>query len=181
MFGKIRKSREKRIVFGKEIDSILSGYALGFTCIGIGVFLLLKPSYFFSPTVSYIIGAIIGAFGIMGTGVELDKSSKIKGFGNITMGLVVFSLWLWLYVKVHILWVNMLSFALLVFGCYGTILGILEGLYSLYRNVQLQKTASIQKGKASIIGTCLSQTVLFLTQLCGMILAFLNVIKAISG
>lgn len=178
---KTKDKKEKKIVFSEKIDSMINGYALGLTCIGVGIFLLLKPSYFFSPSVSYIIGALIGAFGVMGTGIELDKSSKIKGFGNITIGLVVFAVWLVLYVKIKILWVNIISFGLLVFGCYGTILGIIQGIYSIVRNTQVPKSDSPNKKSGSVICTLLSQTILFLTQLCGLMVAILNVIKAFNG
>lgn len=172
--------KQKIIVFSEETDGMINGYAVGLTCIGVGVFLLLKPSYFFSPTVSYIIGALIGALGVIGTGLELDKTSKIKGFGNITMGLVVFATWLVLYVKIKIFWVNILSFGLLVFGCYGTILGIIQGIYSIVRNTHSSRFQSPNEKNGIAIGALLSQIVLFLTQLCGLTVAIINVVKAFN-
>ena len=74
--------KEKKIVFTKEIDGTINGFAIGISFWGIGVFLLLKPDYFFEPIISYIIGATIGAFGVFGAGVELSKTAKIKGIEN---------------------------------------------------------------------------------------------------
>ena len=74
-----KEKKSKKIVFSEEIDSALEGYALSLIFIGIGLFLLLKPDYFAEPIVSYIVGAAVGLFGVMGMGVELSKTAKIKG------------------------------------------------------------------------------------------------------
>lgn len=93
---KIKKPRQ--IVLSEEIDSAINGYAIGLSFTGIGVFLLLKPEYFAIPVVSYIVGAIMGVFGVLGTGVELSKHSKVKGMGNLTIGMLFLGCWFWGYV-----------------------------------------------------------------------------------
>ena len=87
-----KEKKEKKIVFTKEIDSAINGFALGVSFLGIGIFLLVKPDYFFAPIISYILGAIIGAIGVLGIGVELSKTSKIKGMDNLAIGAVLFAI-----------------------------------------------------------------------------------------
>lgn len=170
-------SKEKKIIFSKEIDSAINGYAIGISFAGIGLFLLLNSDYFVYPVISYIIGAIIGAFGVMGTGIELSKTSKIKGMDNFTIGLVVFSVWLFVYLKFSLFWTNILSFVLLVIGVYAICLGLIQAIYSVIRNVKLKESIDGEKRKYSI-GSLITQIVLLTTQLCGLAVAILNVLKA---
>ena len=170
-------SKEKKITFSKEIDSAINGYAIGISFVGIGLFLLLNSDYFVYPLISYIIGAIIGAFGVMGTGVELSKTSKIKGMDNFTIGLVVFSIWLFVYLKFSLLWTNILSFIFLVFGAYAICLGLIQAIYSVIRNAKSKELIDGEKRKYSI-GSLITQVVLLTTQLCGLAVAILNVLRA---
>lgn len=172
-----KSKKPRKIVFTEAIDSAINGYALGFSFIGIGVFLLLKPDYFFTPIASYIIGAVIGAFGVVGTGIELSKSSKIKGFDNLTMGLVFFAIWLVSYIKISTFWANLLFFAFLIFGAYAVCLGLFQSTYSIIQSIKHANTDANAKQEKGAIA---SQIVLFLTQICGLIVAILNVVKAVS-
>ena len=173
---KVKKPRQ--IVFSEEIDSAINGYAIGISFTGIGVFLLIKPDYFAIPIISYIVGAIIGVFGVLGTGVELSKHSKVKGLGNLTAGMLFLSGWLWGYLKVHVIWLNILIFILLVLGCYSVCLGLIQSVVSIVRNVrESRKEKNESNGK--VIGSAITQIVLFLTQLCGLLLAIINVLKAL--
>lgn len=174
-----KEKKLKKVVFSETIDSAINGYALGISFAGVGLFLLLNPNYFSAPIVSYILGAIIGVFGVLGTGIELSKSSKVKGLGHITMGMAFLGIWLFGYLKVHVLWLNILLFFLLVLGCYGICLGLFQGVYSVIRNLQDSKKKE-SADKSSVVGKTVTQIVLLLTQLCGLILAVINVIKAIS-
>lgn len=176
---KVKKPRQ--IVFSKEIDSAINGYAIGISFTGIGVFLLLKPDYFAIPVISYIVGAIIGVFGVLGTGVELSKHSKVKGMGNLTVGMLFLSGWLWGYLEVHSIWLNILIFILLVLGCYAVCLGLIQSVVSIIRNVSESRKERIERNesKGKVIGSAITQIVLFLTQLCGLLLAIINVLKAL--
>ena len=172
---KIKKPRQ--IVFSEEIDSAINGYAIGLSFTGIGVFLLLKPEYFAIPVVSYIVGAIIGVIGVLGTGVELSKHSKVKGMGNLTIGMLFLGCWFWGYVKVHAIWLNVLIFVFLVLGFYSVCLGVIQGAVSIARNIR-ESQQEKKESKGKVIGSALTQIVLFLTQLCGLLLAIINVLKA---
>ena len=170
-------SKEKKTTFSKEIDSAINGYAIGISFAGIGLFLLFNSDYFVYPLISYIIGAIIGAFGVMGTGIELSKTSKIRGVDNFTIGLVVFSVWLFVYLKFSLLWINILSFIFLVFGAYAICLGLIQAIYSVIHNVKSKESIDGEKRKYSV-GSLITQVVLLTTQLCGLAVAILNVLKA---
>ena len=179
MAKKEKETKPKKVLFSEEIDSAINGFAVGFLFIGIGLFLLLKPDYFTVPMVSYIIGAIVGLFGVAGTGVELSHATKIKGMDSFSLGAVAFIGWLVQYIYIGRLWSNILFFALLIFGGYGLLLGLFQAIYSIIHNVKQQSITPENgaNGKVSV-GKLLSQIVLFLTQLCGLAVAVLNVLKA---
>ncbi len=171
------EKKEKKPIFSQEVDSAINGYAIGISFIGIGIFLLLEPNYFSLSVASYILGAIIGIVGVIGTGIELGKSSGMKGLDNMMLGFIVFLVWLFLYLRFSNPWVNIISFTLLIIGSYAILLGLFQGVYSIIRNIQLHKEKNeqdISKGKI------LSQLVLFLTQICGLLVAVVNAIKAVS-
>lgn len=172
-----KEKKPKKIIFSEEVDSAINGYALGVSFLGIGVFLLAKPDYFFSPIVSYILGAIIGIFGVCGAGVELSKSSKIKGMDNLAYGLAFSVAWLIAYLKISTLWANIVFFFFLVFGTYSICLGLIQGIYSIINNTKLKGT---NDKKIHSKGNIISQIILFMTQISGLIIAICNVIKAVN-
>lgn len=173
----MKKKREKKILFSETIDRAINGYALGISFLGIGLFLLLKPNYFFAPIVSYIIGSIIGFIGVCGTGIELSKSSNIKGMDNLAIGLVVSIIWIVIYTKISAIWSNIVFFPLLIIGAYAVCLGLIQGVYSIINNIKMN---SRKDKEARSKGSIASQIVLFLTQLCALIVAIINVVKATS-
>ena len=174
-----KKEKEKKILFSEEIDSAINGFAIGLLFIGIGLFLFLKPDYFSAPIVTYIIGAVLGLFGVAGTGIELSKATKIKGMDSFSLGAIAFVGWLAQYIYIGKLWSNILFFVLLIFGGYGLLSGLLQAIYSIINNAKKQSkdTENSSDGKIAF-GKLLSQIVLFLTQLCGLAVAVLNVLKA---
>ena len=173
-----KEKKQKVVVFSETVDSAINGYAIGISFTGIGVFLLFKPDYFAIPLISYIVGAIIGVIGVLGTGVDLSKHSKVRGLGYIVTGIILLAGWLLGYILVHSVWLNIVIFALLVFGCYLVCLGLIQGVVSIVRNVRASQKEK-NGGKLKVIGGALTQIILFLTQLCGLLLAIINVLKAI--
>ena len=93
-----KDSKEKKIVFSEIIDSQINGYAVGISFLGISTFLLIKNTYFQWPILTYIIGAIFGLIGIAGIGTELDKNKKLKGIGNLVIGLLCLAVWFAIYI-----------------------------------------------------------------------------------
>ncbi len=179
MAKKEKEKKPKKILFSEEIDSAINGFTVGFLFIGIGLFLLLKPDYFAEPVASYIVGAVIGLFGIMGTGVEISKATKIKGMDMFSVGAGFFIAWLVQYVYIHKLWANIAFFVWLVIGVYGLLLGLFRAIYSIIYNArQRPMEGNDAQPKKMNVGNLLSQIVLFLTQLCGLAVAVLNVLKA---
>lgn len=170
--------KERKIVFSETIDSAINGYAVGVSFLGIGVFLLLKPDYFTYPIASYILGAIIGVIGFLGTGIELSKSFKIKGMVNFNLGLILLAFWLFMYLTISSLWANIVFFLFLVLGTYSLCLGFIQSIYSIVSNI---KSSKLSDEKSNSKGNIVSQIVLFLSQLCGLALAVLNVIKAVNS
>lgn len=170
------KKKRNKIVFSEEIDSTINGYALGVSFVGIGIFLFLNPDYFQLEVASYIVGAIIGLFGFFGVGTELSKSSEIKGVDNIAIGIIALAIWLWVYLTTNNLWANIFVFVLFVFGCYGCALGLIQGVYSIVHNIKKKKD---EQNKISV-GKTITQIILFLTEICGLVVAVLNVIQAIN-
>lgn len=173
--------KEKKILFSPEIDGAINGYAIGATFLGLGIFLLFQPQYFIAPIASYAVGAVLGLFGAFGIGVELSKSAKVKGLDNIVIGAVFIVTWLLLYLKIHSSWINIISFLLVVIGCYALFLGLFQGMYSIINNIKANKAQKKEHPEQSKnTGSLISQIVLFLTQLCGLGLAIVNIIKALG-
>ena len=86
--------KEKKPVFSEIIDGKINGYAIGISFLGISAFLLINNTYFHWTGLTYFIGAVFGLIGIAGIGTELDKSKKIKGIGNIIIGLICLGIWI---------------------------------------------------------------------------------------
>ena len=173
-----KEKKEKKIVFTKEIDSVINGFALGISFLGIGIFLLVKPDYFFAPIISYILGAIIGAIGVLGIGVELSKTSKIRGMDNLAIGAVLFAIWVISYTKISAVWANVVFFIFLIFGAYAICLGFIQAVYSIISNAKSRVMVDDKPKHA--IGALIGQVVLLITQICGLVIALLNVIQAVN-
>lgn len=178
MSREVRENKPKKVVFNAEIDGAINGFAIGFLFIGIGLFLLIRPGYFFAPIASYIVGAIIGLVGVAGTGIELTKATRIKGVDNFSFGAVFFVGWLVQYFYIGKLWSNIVFFAALILGGYGLLLGVFQAIYSIIYNAKNHKKANDTNEETISMGKLFSQIVLFLTQLLGLAVAILNVLKA---
>ena len=125
-----------------------------------------------------IVGAIIGLFGVMATGFEISKATRIKGMDMLSIGATMFVAWLAQYVYIQALWANMLFFPLLVLGTYGILVGLFRAVYSIIHNAKQRTSDSKGEKQTFSFGKLVSQIVLFLTQLCGLVVAILNVLKA---
>ena len=75
--------KDKKITFSKEIDDKISGIAVGFAFLTIGIFLLIYPDYFGHKLATSLIRWIFITIGTLGLLVEFNKrKSSIKGVGN---------------------------------------------------------------------------------------------------
>ena len=163
------KKREKKIVFSEVIDSKINGYAIGISFLCISTFLLINNTYFYWTYLTYFVGAVFGLIGIMGIGTELDKSKKVKGIGNLVVGLLCLGIWLALYfIFNNNPIINTLGVLFLILGAYGFVRGLLELFYSIWLEVVSPDRSFKKIAKAIFV---------FVTQLCGLTLTILNILK----
>lgn len=128
----MKENKEKKVVFNEEIDSAISGYTLGITFVGIGIFLLNNLDYFGNKVVSIIILSLFSFIGIIGTFIELGKGKILKGFDDIAIGLFFFIPWLLIYIFGQNILLNIFGFVLLMIGIYGLVGGIIKIMVSLF-------------------------------------------------
>lgn len=126
------KNKEKKIYFNEKIDSAINGYALAITFIGIGIFLLNNLNYFGNQVVSLVVLGVFSLFGMLGVMVELSKNDKIKGLDDLSVGLILFTIWVGLFVFVNKIWINILTFILMIIGMYGIVSGIIKIIVSIF-------------------------------------------------
>ena len=69
-------------------------------------------------------------------------------------------------------------FSFLIAGCYAVCHGLLQTCVSIVRNVKENREKE-NVSKAEKAGSAITQVVLFLTQLCGLLLAAINVYRAL--
>lgn len=161
--------KEKQIVFSEIIDNKINGYAIGISFLMISTFLLINNTYFRWSGLTYFIGAVFGVIGIVGIGTEIDKSKKIKGIGNLVIGLFCIGIWLaiFLLLKNNPL-ANTFGMVFLIVGAYGFVRGLLELFYSIWLEIANSNHSFTKISKAIFI---------FLTQICGLTLTILNILK----
>lgn len=166
--------KEKKIVFNKKIDDAINGYSVGITFVLVSVFIFYKTDYFVIPQISYVVGSIFGILGVLICGSELSKSIKPKGIDNLAYGVIFLLIWGILYYFFgDIVWLNVLFLFFLVFGCYGTIRGCIEFGFSIFSSISAKST---ENGKTTIF----KNVFLILTQIFGLILTGLNILKMLG-
>lgn len=126
------KNKEKKICFNERIDSSINGYALAITFIGIGIFLLNNLTYFGNRTVSLVVLAIFSIIGMLGMMLELSKNNKIKGIDDLGVGFFLFLIWLFCFLVINKLCVNIITFFLMIIGIYGIVSGIIKIIVSIF-------------------------------------------------
>ncbi len=120
-------------------SDIRDGIALAFTAFIISIYLYFQSGYFGLLTNAVAIFLIV--VGLAGFGIELEKmtSKKLdalidkKGgsgiFDNLGIGLAMFVVWAALRYYFPMIWVNALTFLLLLFSVYGMALGFINILF----------------------------------------------------
>ena len=164
------KNNDKKIVFNKEIDSSISGFALVFAFILIGVFLQFNSNFFSeSNTLIKIIFVIFGIIGFFTEMNNLNLKFKIKGIDNIGIGIVLllilyilykfidFSKWFKIFIGIY----ELMFFIFLLISIYAIFAGLLQMSYSFYLNY---KSNEHKKYKV------FSSLIVILTQISGLVL-----------
>lgn len=167
--NKTDKKKESKIIFDEKIDKSISGFALVFAFIIIGILLQFDSSFFGEATsVIKITFIIVGILGLLTEISNLNINYNIKGLDNIGIGffLLVASYLLKVYVDVSswylffaILFETGLFFFLLI-SMYGFCRGIIEMFYSIYKNYK----------EKHIKENLFSSIIVTLTQLFGLVL-----------
>ena len=170
MAQKTKPLKEKKIVFSEKIDDAINGYAIGLSFILISLFLFWQDEYLLSKLATRIVGVIVGLFGLWSCSMQLSQSTTIKGFDTLGIGLVFFVPWLICYLRFNMFVLNLILTLAFIPGVYGIVRGLMELSYSFITSVLLPKD-----GKSKI--TRFKEIFLFITQLFGLALTILNILK----
>jgi hypothetical protein len=167
------EKKEKKIVFSEQVDSKITGLAIVFAFISVGIFLLLFPDYFGSKVASGIVRWIFISIGMIGLMVELSKNKKgnIKGFDNFFIGAVLVGVWTVLFLFINVWWVNIISFFFLLIGLYGLYKGLIEIIYSAY-----QTAKNHNETKKNIT----TDIALLFSKFASLVLVIVQIIKALG-
>lgn len=163
------KIKNNKVVFDEKTDSSINGFALVFAFIIVGVILQFDNSFFGNATtiiqVSFIVCGLLGLFTEIS---NLNIRHNIKGLDNI--GPAVFLLVVSYLLKTYIdtsKWFEIIStlyevflFFIILLSIYGFCKGIIEMLYSLYKNYK-------EKHKKENL---FSSIMIVLSQLLGLVL-----------
>ena len=164
-----QKKEKNNIVFDENTDSSINGFALVFAFIIMGIILQFDNSFFGNATnIIKIVFIVIGILGLFTEISNLNISYDIKGLNNIRAGLfmLIISYLLKVYINpdnwfeiLFILYEVFLFFIILI-SVYGLCRGLIEMVYSLYKNYK-------EKNKK---GNLFSSIMIVLTQLFGLAL-----------
>ena len=137
----------------KKRSDVRTGIALAVGSFTISIFLYFQSQYFGALTTPAAIALIV--LGFAGLGIELNKitSEKLDSlidtekrpgiFDNLGIGIALLVVWGALYHYFPIVLVNVLTFPVLLFGTYGTVLGLVNILF-LVSAKSSAKTTSAQ-------------------------------------
>ncbi|MCR0199529.1 hypothetical protein [[Clostridium] innocuum] len=171
------ENKERKITFSEEVDDKINGFGLAITFVIIGIGLSVSSNFFENELVSEIIRwifIIVGSLGLMTEYSKRKKKSNIKGVDDFTLGIVcVVVSGVVLYIVKNI-YGKVIFFVIILFGLYGCITGLLKIFYSIYISMKERQINNL-KNKGMI-----SDLIIFLTQLMGLILIILQLIQAIS-
>lgn len=171
------RDAENKIVFSKEIDESINGFALVVTFITIDIFLLFNSKYFGNAVVSIIVQWIFIIIGIVGLFTEIPKlkktkENKLKGIDTITAGVILFLAWLFIYIRFNNWISNFLSFGLLILGTFGSIKGFFDFLYSIFK---LRK-----ENKQIITREIMKDILVMFSQIASIILIAVQILQAFN-
>lgn len=173
---KTNYKNEIKILFSIEIDRVINSLALACAFIIIGIFLTFNKSYLSNEIISTFFQCSFLLMGVIGLSIEISNNSKfqrIKGLGDLTLGVVFIGLWFFTFLFWNFWWSNIIALLLLFFGIYEMIRGILAIGYSI-------KTLKIQnEGKSLMRGNIITDLILNLSRICGLILILVQILQAL--
>lgn len=169
------KKNESKIIFSKEIDDKISGFAIAITFVVIGIGLSLSSNFFENEIVSEIIRWIFIVVGLLGMVAEYNKRKKkssIKGFDDLAAGITCISIAGLILFLVKNIWGKVIFFLIALIGLYGCITALLKISYSVY--ISMKQRESNENNNKGVI----SDLIIFLTQLIGLLLIIIQFIQA---
>lgn len=132
-------TKEKKVTFSEEIDSSISGFALGVAFVAVGLFVWFA-GLLHNRIAESIVTIILLIIGMCGTFLEIEKVNhkSIKGLDTIGAGVLFFAPSIYVIYKFDNVIANVICLFSVLFGVYGIVRGILEVGYSV--KIQLRKT-----------------------------------------
>lgn len=175
-------NKDKKVLFTKEIDERINGFAIVLALGTIGLFLQFAPNYFGNIIITGIIKIVLAVIAGLGLAVELGKvnnKNKFIGLDNVVFGISFIGLWIVLHIGIKHWISNSIAFLLLIVGAYSFFLGLQQIAYSLSlrkkkKSKELDPIESAQKKENQK-----ADTLLFITKLLGVILVLFQIGKAI--
>lgn len=136
----------------KKQSDVRTGIAFALCAFTISIFLYFQPQYFGALTTPTAIALIV--LGFAGLGIELNKVTseeldslidREKGpgiFDNLGIGIALLVVWGALYHYFPAVWVNVLTSPVLLFGTYGTVLGLVNILFLVLATSSAKTTSN---------------------------------------
>ncbi len=164
---KPKEKKPREIIFSKEIDDRINGFAVVFMFIVGGFVLQYFPNHFGDAVVTSGIKWTCIIIGMLGLATEVGKiKGNIRGFDDIIWACLAVGIWIILHIFHDYWFVNILSFGVLLFGAYEVALGIQKITHSLLTVKVQPKEERKGNGDSLVLVTNLLGIVLVLIQLC---------------
>lgn len=124
--------KKESITFSREIDSSITGFALGITFV-VSAILVHNLNIFHNTLINRIVIVTLLIIGILGTSVEIGKikRSDIKGLDDFGTGVVLTAISIFVIIKFDNLVGNIICFIVLLFGVFGLAQGVFKIGYSI--------------------------------------------------
>lgn len=134
--------KQKKIVFSEEIDSSITGFALGISFVLVALFIYFG-GIFHNKIAENIFTIVLLLFGIFGTFAEIEKISHngIVGISDVVLGAIISVISIFIIIKIDKIILNVIFCGVLLFGVFGATQGILRIVYS----IKIQKRKHVNK------------------------------------
>lgn len=134
-------AEKKTVDFSREVDSSITGFALGVTLVSVGLFIWFGE-FLHNKIAETIVTIILLLIGICGTFLEIEKVNKksIKGLGDFGLFFFITSLCVFFIIKYDLVILNIVLLLIVLLSAFVTFSGILKIGYSM--KIQRRKSES---------------------------------------
>lgn len=158
--------KHRDVIFSKEIDDRINGFAVIFMFIIGGFVLQYFPEYLGNVVITALVKWIFIIIGIAGMAVEVGKiKSTICGLDDIFWACLGVGIWILLHIYCNHWIFNIISLVALFFGAYELAFGAQKILYSISRIRTQPKEERASSGDLWVLSTNILGIVLVLLQL----------------